>query len=129
MVQGLSADDEMCMLSAFYYPAQSIDDEICTSMDQHGTGDRSCAQTLSCIQLCPPEGEPQLSQGSAAVGDCFQKCIVGSCSNVTEVLFPELVCTVDHCRDECASYGATCTACVVANCKAELDACQALACG
>ena len=128
VVQGLSADDEMCMFSAFYYPAQSIEDEICTSMDEHGTGDRSCAQTLSCIQLCPPEGEPRLSQGSAAVGACFQKCIVDSCPNVTETLFPELVCTVDHCRVECESYGATCSACVLANCKEELDACQALSC-
>ena len=76
----------------------------------------------------PPEGEPQLSQGSAAVGECFQKCIVDSCPNVTEVLFPELVCTALHCRDECESYGATCTACVIANCKAELDLCQALSC-
>jgi len=128
VVQGLSAVDEMCMFSAFYYPAQSIEEEICTSMDSHGSGDRSCAQTVSCIQLCPPEGAPQLSQGSAAVGECFQKCIVDSCPNVTATLFPQLTCTANRCDDECQSYGPICTACVVAQCKPELDACQALAC-
>jgi len=128
VVQGPTADDEMCMLSAFYYPAQGYDDEICAGMDSHGAGSRSCAQTLSCIQLCDPADAPRFTEGSAAVGACFQKCVAESCANVTGTLFPQLLCTQAHCAEACAAYGAECSACVQDFCKPELDACQALAC-
>lgn len=129
VVQGLSAlDNEMCMFSGFYYPAQDEDEEDCVSMDMHGTGDRSCAQTNSCISLCDPSEEPRFDEGTAEVGACFQKCIVDSCPNVTEALFPQLTCTAENCSDECVAYGAVCTACVAKHCKPQLDACQALAC-
>ncbi len=129
IVQGLSAlDDEMCMFSGFYFPALEDDDEDCVEMDQHGTGDRSCAQTTSCIQVCDPSEVPHFTEGRADVGPCFQQCIVDSCPNVTGALFPQLLCSADHCADECVEYGATCSACVFDHCKAELDICQALAC-
>ncbi|MFO0548467.1 MAG: hypothetical protein U0271_08780 [Polyangiaceae bacterium] len=128
VVQGRTAADEMCMLSAFYYPAQDYDTEICARMDEHGTQDRNCAQTLSCIQLCSPDDLPRFDEGDATVGACFQKCIVESCPNVSGALFPELLCSQAHCQDACATFGAACSQCVAAQCKAELDACQALAC-
>jgi hypothetical protein len=129
VVQGLSADaNEMCMFSAFYFPQGDTAEDECAGMDMHGAGDRSCAQTLSCVALCPPAERPRFGDGRAEVGACFQRCIAESCANATGALFPELSCADRACHDECASYGATCTACVTAHCKSELDACQALAC-
>lgn len=127
--QGPSAEDEMCMLSAFYFPADGTEDELCASMDSHGAGTRTCAQTNSCIQLCDPADFPRFSEGSAAVGGCFQACIADSCPNATAALFPQLLCTEAHCTDQCETFGAACSACVLEHCKAELDTCQALACG
>ncbi len=130
VVQGLGAEaNEMCMLSAFYYPEGAPDEDDCTAGDQHGTGDRSCAQTLSCIQTCPRGEAPSFGDGKADVGPCFQKCIVDSCPNVTGALFPELLCAQKHCATECAAYGAACSQCVLRQCPAELNTCQALACG
>ena len=97
-------------------------------MDSHGTGDRTCAQTNSCIQLCDPADLPRFSEGSAEVGGCFQACIAESCPNATGALFPQLLCTQEHCAGACATFGAACSACVLDHCKAELDVCQALAC-
>ena len=130
VIQGLSATtNEMCMLSGFYYPQQDAEEEECKSMDMHGTGDRTCAQTTSCLALCPPSGAPDFSPGHADVGSCFQQCIVDSCPNVTETLFPQLTCTESKCKDACKTYDVTCSQCVEVNCKDELDACSALACG
>ena len=87
VIQGLSATtNEMCMLSGFYYPQQDAAEDECTSMDMHGTGTRSCAETTSCLSLCPPSDAPDFTPGNAAVGPCFQQCIVDSCPNVTETL-------------------------------------------
>jgi Copper type II ascorbate-dependent monooxygenase, C-terminal domain len=129
-VQGLSADDnEMCMFSAIYYPAMDEATESCVSMDLHGTGTRSCKDTTSCVEACPPESRPHLSISSAEVGECWQKCIVESCPNVTHALFPQLKCTEDKCSRECATSGPACTACVTERCYPEAAACQVQACG
>jgi hypothetical protein len=130
VVQGLSAEtNEMCMFSAFYYPEGAADEDECYDGDEHGGGDRNCAQTLSCIQTCPRSEAPVFGDGKADVGPCFQKCIVDSCPNVTGKLIPELLCAQAKCPSECATYGAACSKCVLDNCPNELDTCQALACG
>jgi hypothetical protein len=129
VVQGLSLeDDEMCIFSAFYYPAGEADEEGCKRMQENGLGSRTCAQTLSCLQLCPPGDRPRFDRGDPTVGTCFQKCITESCPNVATALYPDLECTDSACAAECATYGAECTACVSAHCKRELDACQAQPC-
>src|SRR5262249_55391668 len=64
VIQGTSADaNEMCMFSAFYYPEGDADEDDCAGMDMHGAGDRSCAQTLSCVELCPNEERPAFGEG------------------------------------------------------------------
>ena len=127
-VQGLRAEkDEMCMFSAFYYPEVGEDDD-CASGDMHGTGTRTCAQTNSCLSLCDPADVPRFGDGRADVGACWQKCIVDSCPVVTETLFKQLTCTQAQCGASCATFGAACNECILAKCKSELDACQALAC-
>ena len=128
-IQGPSADlNEMCMFSAFYVPEQDPSEDDCVSMDLHGTGSRSCAQTNSCLSACSPADEPRFGDGLADVGACWQKCIVESCPNVSAVLTAQLECTQKQCAGDCASFGATCSACIASRCKPELDACEALPC-
>ena len=130
IVQGLSADaNEMCMFSAFYYPAADPAEDTCTGMDDAGSADRSCAETLSCLELCPVSEKPRFGEGRADVGPCWQRCIAASCPNAASALFPELACVDRECPEECGTYGAKCTSCALARCKREIDACQALACG
>jgi hypothetical protein len=130
IVQGPSATaNEMCMLAGFYFPEQDAAEEDCTSMDMHGTGARTCAETASCVALCPPSEAPNFSPGSAAVGPCWQQCVVDSCPNVTEALFPELECEEAKCKAACQTAGLACSQCLEVDCKQELDTCQALACG
>jgi hypothetical protein len=130
VTQGPSAErDEMCMFNAFYYPAMSPGDESCEDMDEHGTGDQSCAATTSCLEQCPASDRPDFASGSAYVGACWQQCITRSCPNVTGALFPQLTCTAAKCTAECAEMGETCRACVRERCVREVSACQRLACG
>jgi len=127
--QGLSAEaDEMCMWSAIYYPALPEDEAACVGMDRLGSGDASCAATTSCLERCPAADRPRFETGSPVVGECWQRCITASCPSATSALFPQLVCTQSRCAAECAETGATCTACVVSRCAAEVDACQRLPC-
>lgn len=129
VTQGPSAEkDEMCMLSAFYFPAMDAADEACTDMHGHGTGGASCAATTACLETCPVEERPRFETGDPRVGPCWQRCIIDSCPNVTAALFPQLSCTAERCAAECAAMGEPCRACVRERCAAELSACQSLAC-
>lgn len=130
VTQGPSAArDEMCMFTAFYYPAMSEEDEACEDMHGHGTGAASCAATTACLERCPASDRPRFETGDPRVGECWQQCIVASCPNVTEKLFPQLTCTAERCAAECAEMGESCRACVRERCAPELAACQSLACG
>jgi len=129
VVQGPSAvKNEMCMFNAFYFPAMAPEDEACEDMHAHGTGGASCAATTGCLEECPVSDAPHFERNDPTVGECWQKCIVGSCPNVTEKLFPQLLCTRQKCDAECATMGEGCRACVRERCASELDACQTLAC-
>ncbi|MBX3223616.1 MAG: hypothetical protein KF795_24100 [Labilithrix sp.] len=129
VVQGLSAEaDEMCMLSAFYYPAMAPEDEACEDMSGHGTGTATCLDTVACLEGCPVSERPDFSSGDPRVGACWQRCITSSCPAVTGALFPELACTAAKCAAECAAMGEPCRACVIERCAAELDACARTAC-
>lgn len=129
VVQGISAEeDEMCMLSAFYYPAMAPEDEACEDMSGHGTGSASCLDTLACLESCPASERPDFSSGDPRVGACWQRCVTSSCPAVTGALFPELACTAERCAAECAAMGEPCRACVLERCAAELDACARVAC-
>ena len=127
VTQGLSATrDEMCMLSGFYFPAMDPQDEICEDMHDHGTGQLSCKDTTACLEVCPAEERPAFP--NPRVGECWQRCVTSSCPNVTKALFPQLTCTDQKCRAECAKMGDPCRACVVEKCTRELGICQRLAC-
>jgi hypothetical protein len=130
VIQGLSAvTNEMCMLSAFYYPAMDPADEACADMHGNGTGTTSCIDTVACLEGCPPGDAPDFSSGDPRVGECWQRCVTASCPNAATALFPELACTKDKCSAECTRSGEGCRSCVRERCASELDACTRLACG
>jgi hypothetical protein len=130
ITQGLSAaQNEMCMFNAFYYPAMDPADEACADADEVGTGSATCAQTTSCLETCPVTDAPDFASGDPRVGECWQKCMTGSCPNVASALFPQLACTTEKCASECAAMGDACRACVANRCAADVAHCQAQRCG
>jgi hypothetical protein len=130
VVQGLSeTTNEMCMLSAFYVPETDGSDDDCSSMDELGTGTQTCAQTTSCLQQCSPSDEPHFETGNPTVGACWQQCITQSCQDVAATLLPQLECTQTNCSTACATFGVSCTQCVIDRCPDEVQACQSQACG
>ena len=130
IIQGLSAvTNEMCMLSAFYYPAMDPADEACADMHGNGTGTSSCIDTVACLEQCPAGDAPDFSNGDPRVGECWQRCVTASCPNAAAALFPQLTCTQNNCRAECTQMGEPCRECVRSRCAAELEACTRLPCG
>jgi hypothetical protein len=128
--QGQSSNDEMCMLSAFYYPEMPEEDTFCfTEADQMGAGTATCATTTSCIQGCPAGTSPKAAPGLTGVdvGPCWQQCIVDSCPNATGPMFKQLACIQANCAAECAP-GGDCVTCALAKCKDSVTACQSLSC-
>ncbi len=128
--QGQSATDEMCMLTAFYYPAMDPADEFCfTEADWMGAGKASCAESTQCIQKCPPGGNPKPAPGLTGVdvSACWQECIVASCPNASGPLLKQLQCIGSKCAAECAA--GDCAGCALSKCSDQTLACQGLACG
>jgi hypothetical protein len=131
-------DSEMCMFIGYYYPVVPADQggglfENCVQVpipggvgDEYGTGDKTCAESLACIQKCPPGDAPRPGDGRIDVGACWQKCLVGSCPSAAAPLNTLGYCVQNKCADACS--GGNCAACVVQNCGAEYSACQKAAC-
>jgi hypothetical protein len=133
LIQGQSAENnEMCMFTGVYYPAMGLSDELCLSGPHNfGTGTATCAQTLACIQSCPPGTTPMLgdvlSAGSIDVDECWQRCFVDSCPKAWAPFSAEAYCAQSMCATECST-GTGCAECAVAKCGAELTACVASGC-
>ncbi|GAC1595313.1 MAG: hypothetical protein NVS3B20_19260 [Polyangiales bacterium] len=128
-VQGQSADtNEMCMLTALYYPALETDDQFCYG-DQYGAGTQSCSDTLTCIQGCPANSAPTIDKGNTAItiGECWQKCLTTSCPNASRPFLDVIDCIGAKCKTECGPSG-DCKACVASNCGTEYLTCANLAC-
>jgi hypothetical protein len=128
--QGQSATDEMCMLTAFYYPAMAAEDEFCfRDAEWMGAGTASCADTTTCIQKCPPGGQPRPAPGLTGVdvSPCWQQCVVNSCPNASGPFLKQISCIGANCSAECAA--GDCASCALSKCKDETIACQSLACG
>lgn len=131
--------DEMCMFIGYYYPVipgaqgalfeNCVDDTVPGGIgDEYGTGDKSCAQTLGCIQTCSPADAPRPGDGRIDVGACYQRCMVDSCPAASEPLSSLSQCVQTKCAQAC-NQGGDCGACVAANCGAEFGACQSASCG
>jgi hypothetical protein len=134
VLQGLDVQaSEMCVFSAAYYPAIDTQTESCAvSPDNFGTGTAACAQTLACVNACPPGTAPPADLGLSTapnVDACWQRCVVASCPDASALLLALERCTQNHCATECAapSSGA-CGACQVAQCPVESSACSTDAC-
>lgn len=127
--QGQSATDEMCMLTAFYYPAMDPRDEFCfVDAEEMGTGTASCADSTTCIQKCPAGEAPRAAPGLTGVdvGKCWQECVTASCPKATAPLLKQVFCIGQKCQAECAA--GSCTSCALEKCQTEVLACQGLSC-
>ncbi|MFO0756827.1 MAG: hypothetical protein U0359_10060 [Byssovorax sp.] len=131
-------DNEMCMYVGYYYPAIPVAEdgggfENCVQTpvpggvgDSYGTGDKSCADSLACIQSCSPADAPVPGDGRIDVGACWQKCLVDSCPGASAPLNALGYCVGQKCQAECA--GGNCAACVISKCSKEYGACQSQGC-
>lgn len=133
-------DDEMCMYIAYYYPviedpqARGLFENCVQDSIEHGVGDEygvgtaSCADSLACIQACPPGEAPNAVDGRIDVGRCWQQCLVDSCPTATKPLNDLGACVQTKCAAACAD-PSTCPACVIQSCGPEYSACQSATCG
>ncbi|MFO0614988.1 MAG: hypothetical protein U0414_20530 [Polyangiaceae bacterium] len=140
VIQGQNRDSsEMCMFIGYYYPIVSEDEterglfENCVQDsfpkgvgDEYGAGAVNCADSLTCIQSCPPGDAPNPTDGRIDVGACWQKCLVNSCASASEPLNALGYCVQTQCATECS--GGDCASCVVSKCKDSYVACQSNAC-
>ena len=132
-------DNEMCMFIGYYYPVIApenggIEFENCVQTpvprgvgDGYGTGAKTCGQSLSCIQACPPGDAPRPGDGRIDVGKCWQGCMVDSCAGASAPLDDLGFCVQNKCAAACAP-GGDCPTCVVTNCGKQYSACQAGGC-
>jgi hypothetical protein len=129
---------EMCMFIGYYYPVIAPDQggpffENCVQDsvpggvgDEYGVGTQTCAQSLACIQTCPPGDAPSPADGRIDVGECWQKCLVDSCPSASAPLNTLGFCVQSNCAEACS--GGDCAACVVSKCGSEYSACQGSKC-
>jgi hypothetical protein len=141
VVQGQDKlDNEMCMFIGYYYPMIPREQggaafENCVQTpqpggvgDAFGTGTRSCAESLSCIQSCPPKDAPRPMDGRIDVGACWQKCIVDSCASASAPLDALSNCVRANCAAACAGGSSSCSSCVIAKCGGQYAMCQSQTC-
>jgi hypothetical protein len=128
VIQGLTTKDEMCMLFGPYYPRDPFT-EYCADEDGFssetwvGSGEATCAETLSCFVNAKQFDE---DGGSERMG-----CILNGCPGAAEAISRAV-----HCRrnrgngacDEACTSGDGCDECLTAACKAAMDSCIAAAC-
>jgi Copper type II ascorbate-dependent monooxygenase, C-terminal domain len=106
VVQGPSANDEMCMLIGSYYPADARTSDCLDASGEQvggdwiGDGTRTCAQTIDCVSGATSEG--QLSQ-----------CLYASKAEVSQVMSAAMRCFLSSANPE-------------VDCAVEFDACGAL---
>ncbi len=135
VLQGLDYQaDELCILSGTYYPASSSPMESCAlAPDDFGTGTATCAQTLACVNACPPGTAPPADLGLSTaphVDPCWQRCVVASCRSTSALLFALERCSLAHCVTACgAAASAECAACQMAQCATAWNGCAADVCG
>lgn len=129
---------EMCMFIGYYYPAiapadggtlfeNCVQDSIPGGVgDEYGTGDKTCTESLACIQACPAGDAPNPGDGRIDVGECWQRCLVDSCPSASAPLNKLGFCVQSNCAEACA--GGDCASCVISKCGSEYGACQSSKC-
>lgn len=117
IVEGPSASkNEMCMFVATYWPRLELADELCMrpgSGPVHD-GQRSCAQTLACVQ----ESADPVAQ---------EACQVQTCAASSAALGDLNQCIFFNCAELCPN-GDACAGCVAEHCSAEYLGCQGASC-
>ena len=128
-IAGASApNNEMCMFSGIYYPEMKLEEESCYERDEHGTGEVSCNDALTCLQSCPAGDKFDIAAVPPVISECFQRCVASTCENASGALFPMLQCMQAKCATECAAGTDPCTVCMTKGCPAVSYKCTTLAC-
>ncbi|MFI5299440.1 MAG: hypothetical protein ACHREM_15215 [Polyangiales bacterium] len=128
--QGQSANtNEMCMLTALFYPDNPDDNGFCFG-EGYGGGTTTCSQLLTAIQACPAADAPKVNAENAGVdvGPCWQQALAGSCPNASALMFSFTGCLQSKCASQCATINSTCTSCIATNCAAQYSACNSATC-
>ncbi len=136
-IQGPSANsNEMCMFVGVYYPALEMADEFCLNGPHvFGTGDKTCSETVSCVQGCPAGTAPKRPMsvndftGAISFHECWQKCFAASCPKAWAPMQRNFDCIRGKCGAECMTTGSPdCQSCVVNNCLEEYGGCSNATC-
>lgn len=128
--QGLTTEDEMCMLIGPYWPR---DDnlEVCDDPEGGyvatwiGSGDRDCGESYACLLEV-------LNDDDADIEKAFP-CVTNSCEAVAEPLSNVVNCFLADgggaCDEACGSDGEGCTSCLIEACAPQIEVCGASQCG
>jgi Copper type II ascorbate-dependent monooxygenase, C-terminal domain len=131
IIQGLTTEDEMCVLLGVYYPRDThlerCEDE---NGDRNGTwigsGKALCGDSFKCIldALRGPEDEAEAA---------YFGCVVDACPGVAPELSGLVACQISvgygACDDACEKLTApSCMDCLLSECAAEVTACGAAKC-
>ena len=119
VLQGPSSRDEMCMFLGAYYP-YSREVEACTQPTYMGSGTKSCAEALNCVQQSFNDFRKHIP------------CIVDSCPQVAAPLTAAYRCMGSlgngACRETCKADPMQCQSCVQTACMGDIAACSAARC-
>ncbi len=117
VIEGPSANDEMCMFIAAYYPRVDPATELCAAPGSGPvlTGTQSCAATVSCVR-------------GATDPVAAEQCIVDTCAASSQPAVDLMTCLNFACPTACATPGGACDACVLDRCAAPFEACQQASC-
>lgn len=117
VIEGPSADDEMCLLLGGYTPRLGAAFEYCTGAASGPVhdGSLSCGEALGCSQAA---GDPVSAEA----------CFVDVCAGSSQALARLTNCGFDRCPAECFDGGADCTGCVARECGEALGACTEAGC-
>jgi hypothetical protein len=111
-------NDEMCLLLGNYYPRMENAAELCTIEDwgaEH-TGDKTCGEALACNNNADPSdihAQPR----------CFSETCPGSSSEMNRIGN----CVFEKCQ-LCVIGSPDCLPCILENCAAEIEECNAATC-
>jgi hypothetical protein len=124
VAQGLTTQDEMCVLLGPYFPKDPgfdacVDANGWPAETWIGTGAATCTATLLCMSQAMDSSD-------------FFGCVVDSCPGAAAEVSGVVRCNITEaygtCSEACATDPDACGTCMEAACGAEIDTCLAAAC-
>lgn len=133
VMQGLSANDEMCMFIGLYYPRHR-QTELCGLNDTWsaafiggrwvGNGTKTGPETAACFMTAKPPSQDK--------GDSFYGCVVDSCPGISAPMSDAARCLATNglgqCAAACEQTSEACQACVGQTCGPAVQALASAPC-